>query len=203
MSPADQKHWDHRYTTVGAVNVSWYEDSPDTSLALLDAVGVTTADSVVDVGGGASRLVDALVGRGHTDLAVLDLSSVALDVARQRVGHDAPVTWLERDLLSWEPARTWDVWHDRAVLHFLLSDDDRARYVATLRQTVGPGGAFVIGTFAEDGPIECSALPVRRSRPVDLASLVPGAEIVDTRRHVHVTPAGAPQPFNWIAGRVR
>jgi hypothetical protein len=116
------------------------------------------------------------------------------------------VSWLVADLLQWEPARRWSVWHDRAMLHFLVDDGDRAAYASRLSRALEPGGAFVIGTFAEDGPAECSALPVRRYAPADLDDLVGEAgevEIVARRRHVHRTPGGAEQPFNWIAGRLR
>ena len=156
---AGQEHWDDRYETIGAQSVSWFQDRPAMSLDLLAALDVGPATSVIDIGGGASNLVDHLLAGGHTDLAVLDLSTVALEVAHERVGDDAEVTWLVEDLLEWVPERRWDAWRDRAVLHFLLADEDRRRYVEVLRRTVAPGGAVVIGTFAENGPTECSALP--------------------------------------------
>ena len=113
------------------------------------------------------------------------------------------MTWIEADLLTWHPTRRWDVWHDRAVLHFLVDDDDRVTYRNLLHTSLEPGGAFVIGTFAEDGPTSCSALPVRRHTPEDLVELFCDIEIVEQRRHVHRTPNGAEQPFNWIAGHLR
>jgi trans-aconitate methyltransferase len=195
-------HWNNRYDTIGAESVSWYQERPTTSLELLAAVGATASCSVIDVGGGASNLVDHLLADGHDDLAVLDLSTAALEVARQRVGDVPGVSWLAQDLLRWEPARTWDVWHDRAVLHFLVDDEDRSRYVTTLRKAVSPGGHVIIGTFAEDGPTECSALPVRRQSASDLQELLGDIEVVAERREVHRTPSGAAQPFNWLAGRL-
>jgi len=173
------------------------------SLELLEALDVGPGRSVLDVGGGASNLVDHLLGAGYGDVGVLDVSSVALGVARSRVGATAAVSWIVQDLLAWDPDRTWDVWHDRAVLHFLVDDADRERYARTMRRAVRPGGAVVIGTFAEDGPTECSALPVRRHRPEDLVAIVGDVEVIAQRREVHHTPSGAPQPFNWIAGRRR
>lgn len=175
------------------------------SLELLDQLGVTARDSVIDVGGGASRLVDHLFERGHRELAVLDVSEVALRAARDRLGDPPGVEWIDHDLLLWEPARRWSVWHDRAVLHFLVDDDDRSRYVGLLRRTLEPGGAVVIGVFAEDGPTECSGLPVRRSGAAELADLMGGVgevEIVTQLRRVHHTPGGIDQPFNWLAGRL-
>jgi SAM-dependent methyltransferase len=201
MSGAD--HWNERYRTVGTEAVSWYEATPAVSLDLLDRLGVTAAQSVIDVGGGASALVDHLLDRGHTDLAVLDLSPVAMDAARLRLKDPEAVTWIEADLVRWEPPRRWDVWHDRAVLHFLTSDDERAAYVEVLRRAVGSGGAFAIGTFAEDGPTHCSGLPVRRQSATDLVDLIGDVDVVESRRHVHRTPGGADQAFTWVAGRLR
>jgi trans-aconitate methyltransferase len=200
---ADRAHWDERYRTVGSDAASWFEAEPTTSLELLDVLGVAPGDSVIDVGGGASRLVDHLVEAGHTDVAVLDLSEVALAEARARIGALAEVTWINEDLLVWHPTRRWDVWHDRAVLHFLTNDDDRRVYVDRMWAALEPGGAFVIGTFAEDGPTECSALPVRRYRANDFVELLGDVDVTEVRRTVHRTPAGYEQPFNWIAGRVR
>jgi trans-aconitate methyltransferase len=199
----DSAHWDDRYESIGTQAVSWFEPHPAVSLELLEAVGVTNAESVIDVGGGASTVVDHLLAAGHNDITVLDLSTVALDAARTRLGNPAHVTWLDADLLTWEPSRQWDVWHDRAVLHFLTGDDGRTAYTSALNRALAPGGAFVIGAFAEDGPTQCSALPVRRYSPDELADLLGDIEIVEQRRHVHRTPSGADQPFNWIAGRVR
>jgi SAM-dependent methyltransferase len=203
VTVAGDAHWDNRYQSIGADAVSWYQDRPSTSLELLSAVGAGPDDAVIDVGGGASNLVDHLVRSGYRDVSVLDVSSVALEVARSRVGDNSAASWLVQDLLTWEPERTWEVWHDRAVLHFLLTDEDRSRYVGTLRRALKPGGAFIIGTFAEDGPTECSALPVRRHAPGDLRELIGDGDVVDERREVHETPSGAMQPFNWIAGRLR
>jgi SAM-dependent methyltransferase len=201
MAGAD--HWDTRYETVGASSVSWFEQTPAVSLQLLDELGVTPNDSLIDIGGGASRLVDGLLERGHGDVAVLDVSSVALGEARTRLGDPDGVEWIENDLLAWEPPRRWSVWHDRAVLHFLVDADDRAAYVHLLRRTLEPGGAFVIGVFAEDGPSECSGLPIRRSTPSELVELIGEADVITELRHVHRTPAGIEQSFNWLAGRLR
>ena len=183
--------------------MSWFEEAPVVSLGLFDQLGVTPRESVIDIGGGASRLVDHLLERGHTDVAVLDLSAVALREAQRRLEDPDGVEWIERDLLVWEPERRWSVWHDRAVLHFLTDDDDRASYLTRLRHALEPRGAFVIGVFAEDGPTECSGLSVRRSTPEELTELVGDVEVVAELRHVHRTPGGADQPFNWIAGRPR
>ena len=196
------EHWNDRYRTVGVSAVSWHEPRPVLSLELLDLLGVTPEHSVIDIGGGASTLVDHLLDRGHRDVAVLDVSSVAIAAARGRLADPDAVTWIEHDLLTWEPPRRWSVWHDRAVLHFLIDEEDQAAYTGLLRRTIEPGGAFVIGAFAEDGPTHCSALPVRRYPAEELAALVGDTKVVQQRRYVHRTPGGADQPFNWIAGRL-
>jgi SAM-dependent methyltransferase len=199
---ADPAHWDDRYRSAGTQAVSWYEDRPTTSLELLTALGVTPAQSVIDVGGGASTLVDELVAAGHRDVTVLDVSVVALDAARARVGDTGGVSWIEADLLTWEPSRQWDVWHDRAVLHFLVDDAARTAYRDKLRSALPPGGRFVIATFADDGPDQCSGLPVRRYTPGALASLLgAGFDVRVHRREAHVTPGGVVQQFTWVAGR--
>lgn len=195
-------HWDGRYEAIGESSVSWFEEIPTVSLDLFDELGLTPDDSVIDIGGGASRLVDHLLQRGHRDITVLDISSAALSAARRRLADPTGVEWISHDLLTWEPTRTWSVWHDRAVLHFLVDDEDRSSYVRQLRRALIPGGAFVIGVFAQDGPSECSGLAVRRSTPSELVELIGEAEIVAELRHVHRTPSGVDQPFNWLAGRL-
>ncbi len=197
------EHWDSRYRNVGAESVSWFQEQPTESLALLAALEVTPNASLLDVGGGASRLVDHLIAAGYTDVTVLDLSQAALDVARARL-PEAPVKWVCADVTKWEPARTWDVWHDRAVLHFLVDEDSRAAYLRTMRHALFPGGAIVIGTFAEDGPTQCSNLEVRRYSQAELVELLGETfEPLQVQRIMHQTPGGATQPFNWVAGRVR
>jgi SAM-dependent methyltransferase len=198
------EHWDGRYGSIGEEAVGWFENRPTVSLELLSALGVSPSDSIIDVGGGASRLVDHLLATGHQDVAVLDVSAVAVDAARRRLGDPEGVTWVVGDVLAWAPLREWDVWHDRLLLHFLVSDEERAAYLSVLRRALAPRGAVVVCTFAEDGPEQCSALPVRRHSLEDLARFLgPESETVEARRVVHRTPSGVEQPFNWIAARLR
>jgi SAM-dependent methyltransferase len=198
-----EAHWDDAYRTRGVEGVSWFQPEPTTSLALLDALGIGPEFAVLDVGGGASTLVEHLVRRGYRDVTVLDISTAALNEGRERVGPDAPVTWLHSDLLTWRPARRYGVWHDRAVFHFLTETEERQRYLGLLDEAVVPGGALIMATFAEDGPELCSGLPVARySAPELTQELGPRCEILVTTREVHVTPAGTLQPFTWLAGRV-
>ena len=182
--------------------MSWYQPTPDRSLQLFDQLGITADTAVVDIGGGASRLVDRLVERGFSDVCVLDVSESALAAARERVGAAAPVTWLNQDVLNWQPSRRFQLWHDRALFHFLTDPDDRARYLRVLDAALEPGGAVVVGTFAADGPESCSGLPVRRYTSEDLAhALGEKFRAAHSGREEHTTPAGAVQPFTWVAGR--
>ena len=198
---AGAEHWDTAYSTRGVEGVSWYQAVPAVSLELVEALGTPRDASVIDVGAGASFLVDELVARGFTDLTVVDLSTSALEAARRRLPADAPVRWVVADVLEWEPDRLYDLWHDRAVFHFLVAAFDRERYVATLRRAVAPDGKVIVGTFAEDGPEMCSGLPVSRYSAADLsAELGDALDVLETRRERHVTPRGAVQPFTWVGG---
>lgn len=206
LSSADERvrHWDAVYEACGADGVSWFQRVPETSLELLDALGVPPRTAVVDVGGGASRLVDCLLERGFEDVTVLDLSARALELARARIGADDRVSWLREDVLAWRPARRFGLWHDRAVLHFLVEPASRDAYLAALRAALEPGGAVVLGTFAEDAPDRCSGLPVARYGAAGLLDVLgDGFTVVETSREVHRTPRGTPQPFTWVAARAR
>ena len=199
---ARRHHWDDRYSTIGATEVSWFEEAPTMSLHALDAAAVTPTASVIDIGGGASRLADALLGRGFTDLTVLDVSEAALVEVRKRVGDRDDVTWVCSDLLVWKPERTWSVWHDRAVFHFLTDPADRAVYRRLVEQAVEPGGVIVVATFALDGPEYCSGLPVQRYDAAGLATEVgPELEVIASGGTTHRTPSDATQPFIWVALR--
>ncbi len=202
---ADQRarHWEAVYEANDAHAVSWYQSEPALSLELIDALGIRPEASVIDVGGGASLLVDRLLTRGFADVSILDISEAALRTSRQRVDDDARVHWIVGDLLVWEPPRRYDLWHDRAVLHFLIGNDV-ATYRATVEQAVAPGGSVILGTFAPTGPERCSGLLVTRYGTEELAAVLGGGfEVVEHRREVHRTPSGAEQPFTWIAARRR
>jgi len=194
-------HWETVYRGNETDALSWYQAEPVMSLQMLDLLGVTPGSGVIDIGGGASLLVDRLLARGFGDLAVLDISDAALQAARLRVGDDARVAWIVGDILSWEPTRRYDLWHDRAVFHF-LSGQEVEEYREVMRRGLAPGGSVVMATFAPDGPEWCSGLPVTRYSAEQLGmALGSGFHIVEQRREVHTTPAGAVQPFTWIAAR--
>lgn len=186
----------------GPTAVSWFQPEPTVSLDLIDRLDLRPSDPIIDIGGGASRLVDALLDRGFTDVSALDVSEAALEEARARLGGRATlVTWLHEDLLDWRPSRRYAVWHDRAVFHFLVDPAERAHYVDALRAGLAPNGVVVMATFATDGPDRCSGLPVTRYDPDELAAAIGATEVVATRREEHTTPGGGVQPFTWIVAR--
>lgn len=192
-------HWNTVYTTKGERDVSWFEAEPEVSLRLMDAAGLSPDTCVLDVGGGDSHLIDALIARGLGCLAVLDVSAAALDRAKARLGAAASIpAWIAADVTSDWPLTPVDIWHDRAVFHFLVDASDRARYGARLRQTLKAGGTAIIATFALDGPERCSGLPIVRYSPETLGrELGPGLILVEAVRHVHTTPWGATQAFQY------
>jgi SAM-dependent methyltransferase len=202
MASAEDRrsHWNDVYATRGSA-VSWFERAPRISLGLIDALGVTPDEAVVDVGGGASPLAGALVRRGFADVTVVDVSEVALRAARRDLGPAAAgVRWIRADVLDWDPGRAFGLWHDRAAFHFLVDPAARERYLATAAAAVRPGGHLVLGTFAEDGPARCSGLPVARYDVAALrALLAPAFALVEGRRAGHRTPRGARQAFTWAS----
>jgi SAM-dependent methyltransferase len=204
MSDVSRKtHWERVYTTKGEREVSWFQENPVPSLELIGLAGLFTDASIIDIGGGASRLVDALTKRKIGKITVLDLSAVALDAARERLGDKGTdVKWVVADVTTWEPSQTYDLWHDRAALHFLTDASDRSAYVGNLKKAVRPGGHVIIGTFALDGPERCSGLPIMRYDAGVLGAIL-GIEfdLMDSRRHDHTTPWGAVQRFQFSTFR--
>lgn len=199
-----QAHWDNIYTTKDAQSVSWYRPHLDQSLALLSGLGIGLDARILDVGGGASTLVDDLLAQGFRHVTVLDIAPSALATAQARLGDAARrVAWLQADATQVTlPPASVDVWHDRAVFHFLTDAMDRARYVERLRLALCVGGYAIIATFAPDGPTMCSGLPVVRYAPEGLqAVLGDGLCLVDSRREAHVTPSGGEQRFQYSVFR--
>lgn len=199
MDEADRRdHWQGVYTSKAETDVSWYEDVPELSMELLRDAGLQPGMSVIDIGSGASHLVDALVSYGAAHVGILDLSAAALETAKSRLGSAAPVEAFVSDITSWMPDRQYDLWHDRAAFHFLTATTDQQAYVRVLTQALKDGGKAVIGTFALNGPETCSGLPVMR---YDAASLqvVLGAQfkLIATRQHEHTTPWNTVQHFQF------
>ena len=197
-----QAHWNDVYARKGEREVSWFEESPATSLSLIEAALASSPTSnpcIVDVGGGDSRLVDALIARGLTCLAVLDVSSAALERAKARLGGAGSVPiWLAANVADEWTLPPMDVWHDRALFHFLTEEPDRQKYLAHLRATLKVGGSAIIATFDADGPDRCSGLPVVRYSPATLArELGPAFRLEQALHHGHTTPWGKSQAFQY------
>jgi len=193
-----KSHWENVYATKAATAVSWFQAHADLSLRLIAETGASTDASIIDVGGGASTLVDDLLARGYTSLCVLDLSAAALNAARARLGRDAEqVRWIEGDITTVQlPAQAYDIWHDRAVFHFLTEAPARAAYVQQARRALRPGGHAVVAAFGPEGPLQCSGLPVRRYAPEALhAEFGAAFELVAHASEAHRTPAGKVQQF--------
>jgi SAM-dependent methyltransferase len=192
-------HWEKVYADKGEREVSWFEALPSTSIRMLEAAGLTADSCIIDVGGGDSRLVDTLAARGLDCLVVLDLSLAAIHRAQARLGDRAGrITWLERDVTEEWAVPPMDIWHDRAVFHFLTDTAARRGYVRQLNRTLKPGGSAVIATFALDGPERCSGLAVARYTPETLAEeLGRGFRLMESARHEHATPWGIIQSFMY------
>jgi hypothetical protein len=200
----DKSHWESLYGTRSAEAVSWYQRRAARSLEMIRAAAPDLASPIIDVGGGASVLVDELLAAGYTDLTVMDLAGTALAVARSRLGARADeVRWLEADVRQVAlPAAHYALWHDRAVFHFLTEPGDRAAYVAQVERSVRSGGHVLVATFAEDGPTRCSGLPVARYSAAALHDeLGPAFELVSSAREEHVTPMGVRQAFTYCLCR--
>jgi SAM-dependent methyltransferase len=197
MTTGGQAHWDHIYETKAGNELSWFQEHPAISLDLIRTAGPSPGAAIIDIGGGESRLVDALLDEGFHALTVLDLSESALAAAKARLGpRSAKVAWISADVTAWEPSETYDLWHDRAAFHFLTEATGRQAYAERVAKAVRPGGHVVIGTFAPDGPQSCSGLPVLRHDASSIGAVLgAGFTLIQSRRHDHVTPAGRTQQF--------
>lgn len=192
-------HWEKVYAGKAENEVSWFQESPAPSLELIERVSATRNSAIIDIGGGASRLVDALIDRGFSALTVLDLSEAALAKAKARLGERADrVQWFASDVTTWQPRQSFDIWHDRAAFHFLTEAADRAAYLSRLRQALRPGGHAIIATFALDGPERCSGLPVVRYDAAGLGRIL-GEDfaLLESQRHQHTTPWHSVQSFQF------
>ncbi|KQV27484.1 SAM-dependent methyltransferase [Rhizobium sp. Root1203] len=193
-----QTHWETVYKSKGEADVSWFEETPALSIKLLQTAGLASGMAVIDVGGGASRLVDALAQSDNLEITVLDLSAAALERARARISNAHGVKWIVSNVTAWMPDKKYDLWHDRAAFHFLTSTEERSAYVSVMGETLKESGKAIIGTFAADGPEKCSGLPVTRYEPDELASILsPKFRLLTTERHQHHTPWDSVQNFQF------
>ena len=205
MSLDPERHWERIYRTKASTELSWYQPEPHLSVDLIRGVAPDLDAPVIDVGGGASTLIDRLLDAGYRDLTVLDLAPSALAVARQRLGERAGlVTWVADNVLDAPlPSARYAVWHDRAVFHFLTNPSDRARYVAQARRAIRPGGHAMVASFSLEGPPKCSGLDVMRYSPEGMhAEFGEGFRLLRSVREDHPTPTGAIQAFVYCLCRL-
>jgi SAM-dependent methyltransferase len=200
MQPSERKqHWESVYATKAENEVSWFQTGAADSTHLIAQSFVAKTAKIVDIGGGASRLVDDLLDLGFSNLTVLDIAPAALEMAKARLGDKSSrVTWLCADITQWTPTESYDVWHDRAVFHFLTDPNDREAYKKALCAGTRSGATVIIASFAPDGPERCSGLPVQRYSPESLVrELGNGFRLVDSISQEHSTPFGTVQKFQF------
>lgn len=193
----DLDHWQRAYRERQPREVSWYEQAPEVSLELIEGAELAPSAAILDAGGGASSLAGHLIAAGYTDVTVADLSRAALERAREDLGEAAgEVEWVQADLRDHDFGRRFDLWHDRAVLHFMVEPSDREGYLATLRRSLRSGGHAILAAFGPEGPTRCSGLPVVRYSAAELSALLGGEfELLSSRLQDHRTPLGATQQF--------
>ncbi|MFN8162873.1 MAG: class I SAM-dependent methyltransferase [Solirubrobacterales bacterium] len=200
MTDESAAHWQRTYGERSTGELSWTEPVPDTSLALIREAAPGADAAIIDVGGGASRLAAELLRRGHSDVTVADISPAALERAMSDLGEDAgAVSWVEADVRSHDFGRRFDLWHDRAVFHFMVAPADRDGYLAVLGRSLRPGGHLILATFGPEGPTQCSGLPVRRY-DTEAISQALGAdyELVSSQLIEHRTPSGRSQQLLYV-----
>jgi len=206
MSETRRMHWQRVYDEKMPAEVSWYQPVPDKSLQLIRGTGLARNEPVLDVGGGASTLVDHLHADGYTDITVMDISGRALELARARLGESADaINWIESDVTAFEPQRRYALWHDRAAFHFLTDAADRDRYIDVAERALKPGGYFVLATFGPEGPERCSGVEIRRYGIEQLQELFGGGfKLGGYELDQHVTPMGSTQQFlySWWQARI-
>lgn len=192
-----QRHWENVYTTKDVSKVGWYQEAPSTSLSLLQKIGSTQKNRFIDVGCGASMLVDGLIDLGYQNITLLDISPSALEIVKKRLGVNADLPiYRAEDVCTFSSETLFDVWHDRAAFHFLQKEEEQQAYLKTLHQALSPNGHAIIGTFAVDGPDSCSALPVRQYNEERMRNIVGEYfEILEVIEETHITPGGSEQRY--------
>jgi ubiquinone/menaquinone biosynthesis C-methylase UbiE len=193
-----KNHWETVYSTKSSDSVSWFQPHANSSINLIRETGVSLDSSIIDIGGGASTLIDDLLANGFSNLSVLDISAAALSTAKNRLGDMAgQVQWIEADIIQTDlPANSIDVWHDRAVFHFLTIADDQKTYIDAVLHSLKPKGHLIMATFAEDGPMQCSGLPIVRYTAEKLyAEIGDCFSLVKSIKESHQTPMGSVQQF--------
>ncbi|MDG2407181.1 MAG: class I SAM-dependent methyltransferase [Paracoccaceae bacterium] len=192
-------HWDNVWQTKPAESTSWYQANSSRSLGYIDRVKLDKSMPVIDIGSGASRLIDGFLDLEFTDITALDISASAFAHSKKRLGAAANrVSFIEADILRWQPKRRYQLWHDRAVFHFLTEQRDIDSYVSTLKATLRTGGFFICGGFSTSGPQKCSGLPVQQYDATMMAvTFGRWLDFVESEVETHLTPAGVEQHFLW------
>lgn len=198
-------HWESIYAEKTPLEVSWHQSSPTLSLQLIHSTQVVLSDPVIDVGGGSSTLVDYLLDKGFSHVAVLDISDKALEYTRNRLGDKADrVEWYSEDITRFNPPHQFSLWHDRAVFHFLTNETDRKKYLDVLKNSLLPNGHLIIAAFAIGGPTKCSNLDIVQYDAKKLmAELGPDFELLEEKNEIHLTPANKEQMFNYFHFRIK
>ncbi len=198
-----KKHWEDVYQSKATDEVSWYQSNPATSLSLIEAAGLEKHQPIIDVGGGASNLVDHLLADGYSNLSVLDISATAIEAAKKRLGQKAgQISWYEADVTRFHPPVKFSLWHDRAVFHFLTREEDRQAYVENLSNSLSGHGQVIIATFSLNGPKQCSGLDIVQYDEDKIAAVLGERfELHNTVSEVHMTPARKEQAFSYFCFR--
>lgn len=194
-----KEHWENVWTTKKSNEVSWYQEYPQTSINLILPTNPSNDAKIIDVGGGDSNLAETLFDLGFKNITVLDISANALERAKKRLGNKSDmITWIESDILEFENDNRYDIWHDRALLHFLTSEENLKNYVKLVKQHVMQGGYLIISTFSTKGPIKCSGLDTRQYSKESIKELFSNEfEHIKSFEEEHVTPRGMGQIFTW------
>jgi len=192
-------HWDNVWQTKSHDSTSWYQEVPATSLRFFETVKLSNTAPLIDIGSGASKLIDGWLSQGFRDITALDISANAFVQSKLRLGVDADqVTFIEANVIDWQPERCYQLWHDRAVFHFLTDPDSRERYINTIMTALAPGAFFICGGFSTSGPQKCSGLEVQRYDPGRMAEVfAPWFEVLASENETHLTPARSEQHFLW------
>ena len=192
-------HWDNVWQTKSHDSTSWYQEVPATSLRFFETVKLSNTAPLIDIGSGASKLIDGWLSQGFRDITALDISANAFVQSKLRLGVDADqVTFIEANVIDWQPERCYQLWHDRAVFHFLTDPDSRECYINTLTKALTPRAFFICGAFSTSGPQKCSGLEVQRYDPGSMAEVfAPWFEVLASENETHLTPARSEQHFLW------
>jgi hypothetical protein len=201
--PSQKSTWEDAYRKKLPTERSWTQDIPSESLHYIDQLSLPSSTPIIDVGGGSSHLAEQLLSRNFTDISVLDISDSALHESKLRIEQSHPnqkmVQWIAADITMWSPPRTYGLWHDRAVFHFLVDTQQQKQYVQTVESATQSGAYVIMGTFALDGPEMCSGLSVQRWSSSSLAAMfADNFSTLESRVQPHITPWGSTQSFTWL-----